>query len=359
MLLRQVGAAALLIAAVVTQPARAGCRFTADLLVAGRVASAVTAVDVAGCGSRVVATAVRVAEGAPAGATLTDPSWLPGGTAFVYGWTHTQVGVPDGAELRRGDARGRVTTLARLDVPGALREVVVSPDGRRVAMVVGTGYLTGVSGASDPGGTARLFVLDLASGQVRPVSVDPAAVDSNPVWSPDGRRLAFRSDRPAPTLVITDVTLASVPDDISPLGLAAGHPSWSPDGQWIAFEASALASSAPVLPDVWLVHPDGSAAYRVHAAADTPAWAPDGHRLVARGRDGLVLIDTRTGVERRLTVGAADGSPSWSADGRTIAFRHAEHPSSFRDGVWVVRVAGGAPRHLLGWADSGTPVWRR
>jgi Tol biopolymer transport system component len=339
---------ALLVGLGVPTQAGAGCPERPELLVTGRVASSISAVDVRGCGSRVVVTAVPVSEGVPAGATVSDASWLPDGS-FLYGWTHTQAGVADRSEVRHGDLRGGRRTLARIDLPGALREVVASPDGQRAVIAL----REQVSGATP---TQALHLLDLRTGALTVLSLDRGAYDGEATWSPDGRFVAYRSDRPTATLVVADVRLG-LTSSVSPSGLVSTRPSWSPDGRWIAFEGTDVMGS--LLADTWLVRPDGGLPRRVHAAASGPAWAPDSRRLVVATAEGLEVVDTRTGAVRRVTHDGGDTDAVWSPDGRAIAYRHVEAPWSFRDGVCVVRLAGGASHRVLPWADAGRPVWRR
>jgi Tol biopolymer transport system component len=337
----------LLVGLLVPARAGAGCVARPELLVTGRVASSISVVDVLGCGSRVVATAVPQAEPVPAGATVSDASWLPDGS-FVYGWTHTEAGVPDRSEVRRGDLRGHYRTVARLDLPGALGQVVASPDGQRVVLAL----REQVSGSTQ---TQALHLLDLRTGALSVLSLDRGAYDGDPSWSPDGRFVAYRSDRPTATLVVADVRLG-LTSSVSPSGLVATRPSWSPDGRWIAFEGSDAVGS--LLADTWLVRPDGALPRRVHAAAGEPAWAPDSRRLVVTTPDGLEVVDTRTGAVRRVTGDGGDTDAVWSPDGGAIAYRHVEAPWSFRDGVYVVRLAAGSAHRVLPWADAGPPVWR-
>jgi Tol biopolymer transport system component len=77
-----------------------------------------------------------------------------------------------------------------------------------------------------------------------------------------------------------------------------------------------------------------------------PAWAPGGHELaVARSGSGLNLIDVRTGMTRRLTRGSTDDRPTWSPDGRRIAFERQVSPTNWD--IYLVPSAGGTPRPLM------------
>ena len=72
----------------------------------------------------------------------------------------------------------------------------MAPDGRRLAVQVNT----------RPGGTsqARIWVIDLTSGSRQELaSGTPPHLDEVPSWFPDGRRVAFQSDRSGPLEVWT------------------------------------------------------------------------------------------------------------------------------------------------------------
>ena len=128
-------------------------------------------------------------------------------------------------------------------------------------------------------------------------------------------------------------------------------PVWSPDGRTIAFTSLRDGDSA-----VYLMDADGSEQRRLTAGAD-PAWSPDGSQIIYEGSDevrdpnhprygmtflrDLFLVDVTTGVSQRLTDAANDagwdpewvrhikyGDPAWSPDGGRIAFiRHVGGPT--------------------------------
>lgn len=102
-----------------------------------------------------------------------------------------------------------------------------SPDGRELAFY------------ANPAGPDKLFIINLASGAVRPVTAGGTASDNAPAWSPDGRFLAFVSTRDG-SRDLYHVELATKRVRRVTRGLSIwAQPSWSPDGQRIIVSAKA------------------------------------------------------------------------------------------------------------------------
>lgn len=102
------------------------------------------------------------------------------------------------------------------------------------------------------------------------------------------------------------------------------NPAWSPDGRWIAFTSERDGSA-----DLYRVKPDGTSLERLTdnpAYDDQAAFSPDGKQIVfvttrAGGTADLWILDVQTRQARPLTSGpGGDFRPAWSPDGKWIAF---------------------------------------
>ncbi len=125
--------------------------------------------------------------------------------------------------------------------------------------------------------------------------------------------------------------------------------SWSPDGKWLA-----LVISEAGFPYLYRIHLDGSGLFRLAEAGrvkEDPAWSPDGNSIVyaagpRQGDRGLFLLPAGGGKAQDLIPGKGDDwAPSWSPDGRFIAF------VSNRDGltnteIYRLEVASGQVERL-------------
>ena len=236
----------------------------------------------------------------------------------------------------------------------AFAEPSLSPDGSLIAFASGGDIWEVAAG----GGIARPLVTD-------------AATEARPLYSPDGTRLAFTSTRGGSANIyvldlasgsVTRLTYAEAGEELD---------AWSPDGKYLYF-ASGVADVARQA-DIFRVRADGGTPMQVSAekflAEFQVAPSPDGSTLVlnARGlsggqwwRNGTSHIDETelwlkpvaegTAYRRLLPGGEKHAWPMWSRDGRSIVYMSA------RGGVenlWRVGVSeGAAPEQLTRFTDG-------
>jgi Tol biopolymer transport system component/DNA-binding winged helix-turn-helix (wHTH) protein len=146
------------------------------------------------------------------------------------------------------------------------------------------------------------------------------------IWRVPGRRSPLVGRAP-------EDLIASTREDL--------NPTYSPDGRRIAFE-----SDRSGVINVWVCDADGSNPVQVTAFKSytgTPSWSPDGRNLAFDSVDGgdwnIYVIDAEGGLPRRLTSEPSDDfRPAWSRDGRWIYFAS---DRSGRAQIWRLPSGGG------------------
>lgn len=153
--------------------------------------------------------------------------------------------------------------------------------------------------------------------------------DSGPVWAPDGKRIAFLSDRDGTqqlhVMWVESREVAQLTRGEKP----PSNPRWSPDGKRIVFTMP-VADEDPILNVKTPKKPEGAQWARAPIAIDRLSWRSDGIGPVPRGFTHIFVIDAATGgTPRQLTDGKYNHSaPEWSADGKTIFFSGIRKPEA-------------------------------
>lgn len=175
---------------------------------------------------------------------------------------------------------------------------------------------------------------------------DSPGYDFDPSWSPDGTRIAFRSERSGEE----EIWVMNA-DGSDQRRLAAGlSPAWSPDGSKIAYAGKGEILCPPgqglECSGLSIMNADGSGQHRVPDAdgGEYPSWSPDGTRIAFNsnltGDHVMYIVDADGSNLVDLSAVGEGWQVDWSPDGSSIIF------SSGRDQAAPVR------RHLRdasGW----------
>jgi TolB protein len=241
-----------------------------------------------------------------------------------------------------------------------------SPDGRRIVF------------QSDRTGVPQVYVLDPTDKRLTRLTDDPRGCRT-PKWSPDGMRIVYTVG----TDMTSDIwTMDADGSHQRPLVATPGddsHPQWSPDGARVISNTSRAASDGSgTWDDIHIVDADGTHMRRLTDCRSTctyPALSPDGKRMVFRrvdrtaGRDWtqqpvatnseIVVADSDGRNPRNVASHPAfDGWPTWSPDGRWIAFASGRDGVAFAAQVYLVHPDGSGLHAVTQGPWSHTqPAW--
>jgi len=285
------------------------------------------------------------------------------------------------AFVRQGDiwtAKADGTGERRLTTLGACGGPSLSPDGRQVAF-----HCRGASDVHPDTGFGRIYLIEAAGGEPKPLRFEGIQAAEHPSFSPDGRSLVFvglsearkeGKDEDVQVHATMSVSVGHIQSGktqtvlrqrnvLLDAGYVYGNPAFSPDGQWILWQQSGSdVSGGFAITDL-----KGKTLFRFPAQGKdpTPYWrpslAPDGQTVLCyspatsdAAEDTIFLVDRKTGKTLELTTGA---NPAFVRNGSAIVFerwtnRWSDKASS---NLWILELkAGASPRRII--TDASEPA---
>ena len=197
-----------------------------------------------------------------------------------------------------------LTTGARkaiVNYNGLNTSVAVSPDGRRLAMIL------------SKNGSPDLYISDLEGGGLKQLTSGRGVVAS-PTWSPDSRTLCYSSDRSGIAGLYTITIDGGTAQRLPTTGVGRPtEPDWSPDGKYIVFTSQARDFSICY---VSTTGPRRGQAV-VLAPGEDPVWAPNSRAVIfsrnVNNRHVLSLLDVPSKQYKDIArISGSAAQPSWA-----------------------------------------------
>jgi Tol biopolymer transport system component len=241
-----------------------------------------------------------------------------------------------------------------------------------------------VFAGEDGDGTSQIYTMNADGAGLRQLtSFPPDGGAADPAWSPDGQRIVFSNFTGATSLGPYLYVMGADGSNMRPLkkrqsesmtALVGSAPAWSPNGSLIAFEVCTNCELGGSDYEISVVEAAGTDydPEQIHAATDHPAgdtnptWSPDGRRIAfvsdrdyveadtLRFRQDLYLVDADGGNLQRLTETGNATRPKWSPDSKKIAYEWNIQGNE----VYVYDLADGQIQKIeSGLQFAGNPLW--
>ncbi len=223
-----------------------------------------------------------------------------------------------------------------------------SPDGKSIAFY------------SDRDGHLEIYIMT-ADGQSQHRLTSTDHDNLNPNWSPDGDSIVYDSchnNGAECEIYVIDVD-GKNPHRVSTI-VSTGYnfPVWSPDGKYIAFNSNFDQSAAL---GIYVMDADGKNVRRLtrrDTFAVNPAWSPDGRYIAFTDLHSIYIVEVDSGFQRDLSRHADPGNdkqPAWSPDGKYIVFCSDRER---KPGLWLMDADGNNQYRITAHpANFARPAW--
>jgi TolB protein len=211
---------------------------------------------------------------------------------------------------------------------------------------------------------SRIITTDLATGQAKTLQGEIRNTQlTTPIYAPDGNSVVYTRSDDDSYSTIWRISLAGGAPQLIERGKGiSGSPSFSPDGRRIAFTTDRLNHNEVYIIDsdganpVWITQIAGDLNEELYRAE--PDWSPDGVTVAFQsrvsGRFQLMTVNLRDNSSKLLTDAGENESPSWAADGRHIVFTSSRSGSGQ---LWIMDTQSGVTRQLTNASGARYGAW--
>jgi len=232
------------------------------------------------------------------------------------------IGAAVAAEVVNGPQAHRLLTVETFFDMESVGSPNISPDGKNILFT-----RTWADRMNDQQ-VSNLWLADVEGKRIRLLTSGNWR-DTAPVWSPDGKRLAFLSDRDGTTQLYVMWLDTREVAQLTHLERAPSGLAWSPDGKKIAFTAF-LPDENPILQVKLPKKPEGAKWAAPAILIDRLSWRNDGRGPLPKGYSHIFVLEAELGgTPRQVTSGDYSHSePEWSVDGQKLFFSAIRKPEA-------------------------------
>lgn len=221
-------------------------------------------------------------------------------------WSH------DGRSLIYSSERQRKWSMYRLDLNSFKESVIFSSEGLNLVGGVSPAGLVSFSSSKD--GSSEIYVLDPERKKLKKLTRS-YGIDVSPAFAPDGKKIAFVSDRGgSPQIYTINSNGKGRPKRLTFEGNYNTSPAWSPDGRSIAYVGRINGKN-----QVFVVQFDGTDLRQLTNVGNNegPSFSPDGYFVAfdsdREGMRGIYIMRADGGAQKRITPRYVNAvSPEWS-----------------------------------------------
>jgi Tol biopolymer transport system component len=247
-----------------------------------------------------------------------SPLWIFAGAGVIVAIVLTAAyrWLPRHEAADRPPASGDRAFVQLTTQPGLEEFPSVSPDGKWIVY------------DGDQAGNADIYLQSVGGHNAINLTKDSPEDDTQPAFSPDGESIAFRSEREGGGIFVMGRTGESV-RRVTDSGYS---PAWSPDGTRLVFETGLLDPFNRSPSELWTVGLATGERRRLSDVVDgvQPSWSPHGQRIAywavfgkgsRQGQRDIWTVPANGGPATPVTSDVAlDWNPVWSPDGRFLFF---------------------------------------